>query len=35
VARRLAKRHGWRLTVGANDQGGTRFDVRGVRSPDT
>jgi len=34
VARRLAKRHGWDLTVDANDQGGTRFDVRGVRSPE-
>lgn len=34
VARRLAKQHGWDLTVESNDQGGTRFDVRGVRAPD-
>lgn len=35
VARRLANRHGWDLTVESNDRGGTRFDVRGVRAPDT
>jgi hypothetical protein len=34
VAQRLAKRHGWELVVDSNEQGGTRFTVRGVRSPD-
>ena len=31
VARRLAKRHGWRLAVDANETGGTRFVVTGLR----
>ena len=31
VARRLAKRHGWRLTVDTNETGGTRFVVTGLR----
>jgi CheY-like chemotaxis protein len=35
VARRLAKRHGWDLTVESNDDGGTRFVVLGVRAPDS
>lgn len=30
VARRLARRHGWDIDVTANDDGGTRFEVRGV-----
>jgi CheY-like chemotaxis protein/uncharacterized Zn-binding protein involved in type VI secretion len=34
VAQRLARRHGWALDVDANDGGGTRFAVRGVRSPE-
>lgn len=30
VARRLAERHGWELSVMPNDRGGSRFEVTGV-----
>jgi PAS domain-containing protein len=35
VARRLVKRHGWELSVDSNEGGGTRFEVSGVRSPES
>lgn len=35
VARRLVKRHGWALSVDSNEHGGTRFEVSGVRSPES
>lgn len=35
VARRLAERHGWELSVMPNDRGGSRFEVTGVvQAPD-
>ncbi|MFC6874322.1 sensor histidine kinase [Halobellus marinus] len=34
IVRRVVQRHEWEITVGENDDGGARFEIRGVETPD-